>query len=48
MSFSVALRFDSGIVLYSLGRRRADKELAANVRLVNSVKDTTDREELDM
>lgn len=48
MSFSVALRVDSGIFLYSLGRRRADMELEANDRLANSVTDTTDRLELDV
>lgn len=40
MFFSVALRVGSGIVLYSLGRRRADKELPLSERLQNSVTDT--------
>jgi hypothetical protein len=42
MSFSVALRVGSRIFLYSLGRKRADKELPLNERLANSVTDTTD------
>jgi hypothetical protein len=42
MSFSVALRVGSGIFLYSLGRRRVDKELPLNERLANSETDTTD------
>jgi hypothetical protein len=47
MSFNVALRVDSGI-LYTLGRRRVDKELVLIDRLTNSVTDTTNRLELDM
>ena len=48
MSFSVALRVDSGTVLYSLGRRREDKDLEPNDRLANSIIDTTNNLELDM
>ena len=48
MSFSVALRVDSGTFLYSLGRRRVDKELETHDRLANSTIDTTKSLELDM
>jgi hypothetical protein len=48
MSFSEALRVDSGIFLYYLGRRRVDRELALNDRLTNSVTETTERLELGM